>query len=168
VSHALTGGETRAAVSTFQLPHVAVPARLTLAQGRPQTGTIFLAARVPHHDGPETPLELLNRPEPFFPFRLEESGDVLLVARSQTVTVAVQHGPIADPDRLSASKELRFELVLSNATTITGHAQVELPEHHSRTLDYLNAGAAPFIALSSHDSTHYVNRAHVMFARPQD
>ena len=168
MSHALTGGETRAAMGAFQLPHLAVPARMTLAQGRPQAGTIFLAARVPQHDGPETPLEMLNRPEPFFPFRPADTGDVLLVARSQTVALAVQHGPIADPDRLSAAKELRFELVLSNGTSITGHAQVELPEHHSRILDYLNAGAAPFIALSSHDSTHFVNRAHVVFARPQD
>jgi hypothetical protein len=155
-------------MSAFQLPHVSLPARITLSQGRPQTGTVFLAARVPQHDGTETPLEMLNRPDPFFPFRPADSGDMLLVAKSQMVALAVAHGPITDPDRLSAAKELRLELVLSNGTTIDGRAQVELPEQHSRTLDYLNAGAVPFFALSNHDSTHYVNRAHVLFARPQD
>jgi hypothetical protein len=155
-------------MSAFQLPHVPVPARITLSQGRPQTGTVFLAARVPQHDGPETPLEMLNRPDPFFPFRPADDGPMLLVAKTQMVDLAVAHGPIADPDRLSASKELRLELVLSNGTTIAGRAQVELPEQHSRTLDYLNTGAVPFFALSNHDSTHYVNRAHVLFARPQD
>ncbi len=155
-------------MSAFQLPHVPVPARITLSQGRPQTGTVFLAARVPQHDGPETPLEMLNRPDPFFPFRPADEGPMLLVAKTQMVDLAVAHGPIADPDRLSASKELRLELVLSNGTTIAGRAQVELPEQHSRTLDYLNTGAVPFFALSNHDSTHYVNRAHVLFARPQD
>jgi hypothetical protein len=155
-------------VRAFQLPHAAVPARVTLSQGRPQTGTIFLAARVPQHDGPETPLEMLNRPDPFFPFRPADEGDMLLVAKSQVVALAVAHGPIIDPDRLSAAKELRLELVLSNGTTIAGAARVELPEQHSRTLDYLNAGAVPFFALSNHDNTHYVNRAHVLFARPRD
>lgn len=153
---------------SFQLPHAAVAARLTLSQGRPQAGTVFLAARVPQHDGPETPLEMLNRPDPFLPFRPTDDGAVLLVARAQIVTLTVDHGPITDPDRLSAAKELRLELVLSNGTTIAGHARVELPEQHSRTLDYLNSSAAPFFALSNHESTHYVNRAHVLFARPQD
>lgn len=155
-------------MSAFQLPHVAVAARITLSQGSPQTGTIFLAVRVPQHDGPETPLEMLNRPDPFFPFRPADDGDVLLVAKNQMVALDVEHGPITDPDRLSAAKELRLELVLSNGTTIAGSAKVELPEEHSRTLDYLNAGAVPFFTLSNHDTTHYVNRAHVLFARPKD
>jgi len=157
-----------AAMSAFQLPHVAVAARITLSQGRPRGGTIFLAARVPQHDGPETPLEMLNRPDPFFPFRPVDDGDMLLVAKTQMVALDIEHGPIGDPDRLTAAKELRLELVLSNGTTIAGSARVELPEHHSRTLDYLNAGAVPFIALSNHDTTHYVNRAQVLFVRPQD
>ncbi len=155
-------------MSAFQLPRSAVAARLTLSQGRPQVGTIFLAARVPQHDGPETPLEMLNRPDPFLPFRPTEDDEVLLVSKGQIVTLSVEHGPITDPDRLSAAKELRLELVLSNGTTIAGHARVELPEEHSRTLDYLNASAAPFFALSNHDSTHYVNRSHVLYVRPRD
>jgi len=162
------------AVSAFQLPLVAVTARITLSQGPPHVGTIFLSARVPQHDGPETLLEMLNRPEPFFPFRPSDDGAVLLLARSQVVILAVEHGPIEDPDRLTAAKEMGLELVLSNGTTIAGHARAELPSQHARTLDYLNAGAAgaagaaPFIALSNHESTNYVNRAHVLFARPQD
>ena len=155
-------------MSSFQLPHVPVPARITLSQGRPQAGTVFLSARVPQHDGPETTLEMLNRPDPFFPFRPADEGPTLLVAKAQMVDLMVAHSPITDPDRLSATRELRLELVLSNGTTITGRAQVELPEQHSRTLDYLNAGAVPFFALSDQDSTYYVNRAHVLFARPQD
>jgi len=155
-------------MSTFQLPRVAVPARITLSQGRPQAGTVFLSARVPQHDGPETPLEMLNRPDPFFPFRPSDDGDMLLVAKSQMIALDVEHGPITDPDRFSAAKELRLELALSNGATIAGSARVELPEQHSRTLDYLNAGVDPFFALSNHDSTHYVNRAHVLFARARD
>ena len=152
----------------FHLPRTAIPARITLTQGRPRGGTIFLAARVPQHDGPETPLEMMNRPEPFFPFRPAEDDDILLVAKGQTIDLTVDRGPIADPDRLFAAKELRLELVLANGSTIAGRAAVELPEHHSRPLDYLNASTDPFFALSTDESTHYVNRAHVLFARPRD
>lgn len=160
MSHALT--------PVFQLPHDAVAARMTLSQGLPRAGTIFPAVRVPQHDGPETPLEMLNRPEPFFPFRPSDEGNILLVAKSQLIALDVDHDPISDPDRLSAARELRLELVLSNGTTIAGSARVELPSPQARTLDYLNAGGVPFFALSNHGSTHYVNRAHVLFARPQD
>jgi hypothetical protein len=151
----------------FLLPRAALPARVTLTQGKPRAGTIYVGARVPQHDGPETPLEMLNRADGFFPFRPAD-GEILLVAKGQTVALAIDHGPIVDPDRLSAAKQLRLELVLANGATLSGRAAVELPEQHSRALDYLNATSAPFFELSTDESTHYVNRAHVLFARPRD
>lgn len=151
----------------FLLPRAAIPARVTLTQGKPRAGTIYVGARVPQHDGPETPLEMLNRPDAFFPFRPAE-GDILLVAKGQTVALAIERGPLVDPDRLSAAKQLRLDLVLANGATLSGRASVELPEQHSRALDYLNATSAPFFELSTDESTHYVNRAHVLFARPRD
>src|ERR1051325_7173424 len=45
--------------------------------------------RVPHHDGPETVLELLNRPEGFFAFRPAEDDEILLVSKVQTVSLSV-------------------------------------------------------------------------------
>jgi hypothetical protein len=111
---------------------------------------------------------MLNRPEPFFPFQPSDEGDILLVAKGQTIDLTVDHGPIADPDRLSAAKHLQLELVLANGATLAGRATAELPEQHSRPLDYLNATAEPFFALSTEESTHYVNRAHVLFALPRD
>ena len=155
-------------MTTFHLPRTAIPARLTLTQGRPRGGTIFLGPRVAYHDGPETPLEMLNRADPFFPFQPHEDGDILLVAKAHTIELVVERGPIADPDRLSAAKEVRLELVLANGDTLAGRATVELPEQHSRPLDYLNATAEPFFAISTDENTHYVNRAHVLYALPRD
>jgi len=157
-----------APMTDFLLPRTVIPARLMLTQGQPRGGTIYLAARVPQHDGAETPLEMLNRAESFFPFLPAEDGAIMLVAKGQTIDLTVDRGPIADPDRLSAAKELQLELVLVNGSILTGRAAVELPEHHSRPLDYLNATAEPFFALTTDESTHYVNRAHVLFARPRD
>jgi len=154
-------------MTEFLLPSAALEARITLTQGEPRSGTIFLGARVAQHEGPETPLEMLNRPDPFFPFRPTGNGEVLLVAKGQTVALAVEDAPIGDPDRLSAARQLHLEVVLTNGATLSGRASVELPEHHARPLDYLNASIEPFFAISTDERTHYVNRAHVLFARPR-
>jgi len=123
--------------------------------------------RVPHHDGPETVLELLNRPEGFFAFRPAEDGEILLVSKVQTVSLSVdRQAPITDPVRLSAARMLGVEVVLAGGATLGGWASVELPEQHARLLDYLNASQEAFFAVWSHAATHYVNRAYVLFARP--
>jgi hypothetical protein len=77
-----------------------------------------------------------------------------------------RQAPIADPARLSAARTLGVEVVLASGSTLGGWASVELPEQHARLLDYLNASYDPFFAVWSHTTTHYVNRAYVLYARP--
>src|SRR6266516_5372252 len=90
-------------VQTCALP--IFPARLLLTQGVSRPGQIYVMERVPHHDGPETVLELLNRPEGFFAFRPAEDDEILLVSKVQTVSLSVdRQAPIADPARLSAAR----------------------------------------------------------------
>lgn len=157
------------AVSDFSLPRTAVPAHVLLTQGVSRPGQIYVMERVPQHDGPETVLEMLNRPEGFFAFRSTEAEDVLLVSKVHTISVSVdRQAPIADPARLSAAKLLGVEIVLAGGSTLAGWASVELPSYHSRLLDYLNASHDPFFAVWTHAATHYVNRAHVLYARPLD
>jgi hypothetical protein len=154
-------------VSDFSLPRTPVPGRLLLTQGVSRPGQIYVMERVPHHDGPETVLELLNRPEGFFAFRPVEDDEILLVSKVQTVSLSVDRQvPITDPVRLSAARMLGVEVVLVGGATLGGWASVELPAQHSRLLDYLNASHDAFFAVWSHASTHYVNRAYVLFARP--
>lgn len=125
--------------------------------------------RVPQHDGPETVLEMLNRREAFFPFRPEAGDERLLISKGHTVSVTLdRQAPIADPARLSAAKIMGLEIVLGGGTTLNGWASAELPPENSRLLDYLNAEQEPFFALWTHASTHYVNRGHVLYARPLD
>ena len=154
-------------MSDFSLPRTPVPARLLLTQGVSRPGQIYVMERVPHHDGPETVLELLNRPEGFFAFRPAEDGEILLVSKVQTVSLSVdRQAPITDPVRLSAARMLGVEVVLAGGATLGGWASVELPEQHARLLDYLNASQEAFFAVWSHAATHYVNLAYVLFARP--
>jgi hypothetical protein len=156
-------------VTGYALPRVAITAHLALTKGEPRAGEIFVFERVPHHTGPETPLEMLNRPEGFFPFKVHGTSAVLLVTKAHTIQVTVAHAaPISDPERLSAAKMIHLEVVLADGATLTGIAAFEAPAHHSRVLDYLNATQEPFFAVSTATDVHYVNRSHVLFARPQE
>src|SRR5437773_10433520 len=114
--------------------------------------------RVPHHDGPETVLELLNRPEGFFAFRPAANHDVLLVSKVQTVSLSVdRQAPIADPARLSAARMLGAELVLTRGSELRGWARAEVPEHHARLLDSLNASRDRLFAVWAHEATTHAH-----------
>lgn len=154
-------------MSDFSLPRTPVAAQLVLTYGGARGGQIYVMQRVPQHDGPETVLELLNRPEGFFAFRPTEDDEVLLISKAQTVSLSVdRQAPIADPTRLSAARMLGVEIFVTGGASVGGWASAELPQAHSRLLDYLNASPDMFFAIWSHTTTHYVNRAHVLFARP--
>ena len=161
-------------MGSFSLPRASVPAHLRLAQGHVQAGEVYLMSRASQHAGPETPLEMLNRAEGFFAFRPADNGKagggaVLLVSKAQTISLTVAKGDlIDDPARRSAARLVAIEIVLTDRSTLHGWAHVELPEHHARLLDYLNATPELFFALTAEDGTHYLNRAHVLYARPKD
>jgi hypothetical protein len=141
-----------------------------MTAGESRDGEIYVMERVPQHAGPETPLDMLNRPEGFFPFRPRDDGSpVLLVTKARTVTLTVP-GTAApkDPARLSVAKQARLELTLADGSRLSGWATLELPQHHSRVLDYLNSSQEPFFAVTNEDDVHLVNRAHVLFVRPED
>jgi hypothetical protein len=154
-------------VSDFVLPRARHLARVLLTQGVSRPGTLFLLERVPQHDGHETPLEMLNRPEAFFAFEPEDGSGVIIVSKGNTIAVSVdRQAPILDPTRLSAARMVGVELQLAGGATLGGWASYEQPPAHGRLIDYLNESAEPFFAVWSHATTHYVNRAHVLYARP--
>ncbi len=156
-------------MSGFSIPRVSVPANLLLTDGDRRLGEIYVMERMPHHSGPETPLEMLNRAEGFFAFRPAGDGDILFVTKARTITLSVPRAAAGeDPARVSAAKQSGIELALAGDSVLTGWATIELPEYHSRLLDYLNASQDPFFAVTTANEVHFVNRAHVLYARPED
>jgi hypothetical protein len=157
-------------VTGFSIPRVAMPATLLQTAGGKREGEIYVMERVPQHAGHETPLDMLNRAaEGWFPFQPKGNGaGVLLVAKARTVSLIV---PLTEPEdaaRVSAAKQARLEVTLADGTQLNGWATLELPQHHSRVLDYLNAATEPFFAVTTADGVYLVNRAHVLYARPED
>src|SRR5438093_1182017 len=111
----------------FALPRVSVPARLVLTEGEPHLGEVYVMERVPQHSGPETPLEMLNRADGFFPFRAAGAAQVLLVTKARTISLSVPRNLTGeDPARLSAAK------LASLTVTLPGDKAIGTVEHFER------------------------------------
>ena len=144
-----------------------IRADIALTEHLQLVGELHVQARVAHHDGPETALEMLNRVDPFFPVTLAD-GQVAFAAKSQVAVVTC--GPeigMADPERLGAAKTIALEVVMAGGSEFRGWATLELPPTRARTLDFLNASGL-FFALQSDGATRFINRTYVRIVRPLD
>ncbi|MGB7212281.1 MAG: hypothetical protein WBC97_06580 [Gemmatimonadales bacterium] len=145
-----------------------IKAEIQLADGAHLLGELFVQGRVAHHDGPETLVEMLNRPEPFTAVALTGDG-VVFVPKSQIALIAAEEPPSPDDGglRLSTTKLVGLELEMLGGKVLTGLVSVELPPTHHRPIDFLNEAGA-FFALATHSATWIVHRAHLRGARPAD
>ena len=142
-------------------------AEVLLADGVPIDGNLHLLSRIDYPPGPETPLEMLNRVDPFYALT-RAGGGVLFVPKAQTAVITCRHhAPPHDPERLSAAKLVALDVVLVGGRELQGRAVVEMHPERSRALDYVNAPGA-FFALWADDVTHYVNKSLVRTIRPLD
>jgi hypothetical protein len=144
-----------------------VAAEVTLAEGIVVSGDLHVLARDTYPAGPETPLDLLNRPEVFFVLTLAD-GSVTFMPKNQVAVVACHdQAPLSDPDRITAAKLVMLEVVLHGGAEYRGLSTFELPANRARTLDYVNAPGG-FFTLGADEVTWYVNKAHVRLIRPLD
>ena len=138
--------------------------RVVMVEGMSIEGDLHLQPSTALHETRETPLELLNRPESFFPLSLP-SGDVVFLAKAQVAALAYQ-GPLTqDPERESAALHIGLEITMSGGDEYRGFAATELPPNRSRASDYLNASER-FFSLVVGETTVCLNRSHVRAARP--
>jgi hypothetical protein len=140
-------------------------ARVTLAEGLVIQGDLHLQPRVAWRDGPELPLELLNRGEAFFPISLPQ-GDVVFVAKEQVAVLAYPEVVgFDDPDRKTAALTIPLEVMMVGGAEYRGVAVSELPPTKARALDFLNAQER-FFQLLTNDGALCINRRFVRAARP--
>jgi hypothetical protein len=142
-----------------------LPTRVTLAEGLVIQGDVHLQPRVAWHDGPETPLELLNRGEAFFPMTLSH-GEVVFVAKEQVAVLAyTEVATFDDPERKVAARTLPIEVMMVGGAEHRGIVVSELPPTKARALDFLNAPER-FFQLLTDEGTRCLNRRFVRAARP--
>jgi len=143
-----------------------VPATLHLSDGTEFGGSLHVQSAVAHHPGPETVVELLNRPEPFLVLILEEDG-VRFVPKAQVALVESTAPEAEEGDRRSAVRFLNLEVEMMSARVLQGFAESELPPNRSRAQDFLNDGGA-FFPLTTEGTLWAVHRTHVRSVRPVD
>lgn len=139
--------------------------RVILAEGLALQGDIHLQPRVAWRDGPETPLEMLNRPEAFFPVTLPD-GDVAFVAKAQVASLHLGDlAPAEEPGLREALRTVRLEVMMVGGVDYQGVAINELPPTRSRALDVLNAPERFFLLLTDSGSL-CIHRQFVRAVRP--
>jgi hypothetical protein len=141
-------------------------AQVLLAEGTAFEGSLHLLLRLQYPAGPETPLEMLNRADPFFALTGATNG-VVFVPKAQTAVVTCPHQAPADPERLSAAKLIALHVTVVGGREFQGRAAIELPPGRSRALDYVN-GPGTFFALWNDEVTHYINKLLVRTIRTLD
>jgi hypothetical protein len=142
-----------------------ISAVVTLVEGIAIGGDLHVQPAAARHPGAETTLEMLNRPERFFPLT-QDDGEAVFIAKRQVAFVEdrAQIG-LGDPVRASVARMFPMEVTLLGGLTLTGVSQSVLPPEHSRTSDFLNTTAESFFPLQTEQALLYINRDHVRVAR---
>lgn len=135
--------------------------------GETLTGEIFLQPFAVHHSGPETPLDIFNSGDSFFPLTLD-GGDTRLLSISRLADVRWPMNEGSDVDRASISRITSMEVRLINGATYRGTMLMEVPTRHARILDFLNFHSERFLTLSSDGENLSINREMVESIRPLD
>lgn len=144
-----------------------VPATITLGEGTSIEGDIHLQPSTQMHQGRETPLDLLNRPERFLAVSLP-SGDATLVCKAQIAVVTTDAGlSEMDPERLAISRKFVLDVHMVGGQRLSGSAYWELPPTHPRPQDFLNE-ADGFFEITEGGDTHCINRALVVQVNPAE
>ena len=139
-------------------------ARVTLAEGQVIQGELHLQPRVAWRDGPETPIELLNRKEAFFVMSLP-TGEVVFISRDQVASLTYRESTQVDAERETVARHIPLEVMMAGGTEFRGEAVTELPPARARALDFLNA-PEDFFALHISDGICCLNRRWVRAVRP--
>jgi hypothetical protein len=144
-----------------------VAASVIVAGGDVIIGELHLQPGVAYREGPESPVEMLNRAESFFPLALADGG-VAFLSKDTVVVVscATADMPAPDPARAGAQSHVEMEVKLVGAE-YRGRADLEMPPTRGRTLDYLNAGGR-FFGLVTGTTIRFLNRSYVRSIRPLD
>ncbi|HEX9895547.1 MAG TPA: hypothetical protein VGA78_16575 [Gemmatimonadales bacterium] len=144
---------------------------VTLANGEVYPGYIHLVDWAHHRAGPETPVEMLNRQQGFFPLT-QDDGAAIFIPKPQVAMVTCEWPPEGWPPEgvellPEAGRRLAIEVRLANGEEFRGQVSVSLPPDRARALDYLNA-SEHFFQLVTEGAPRIFNRAHVTVVRPLD
>jgi hypothetical protein len=147
-------------MSELTVPTVAVAAAVTCADGRRFEGRLFVPAAAPTHAGPARAEDWMNEPAPFFPFGPKEGGPPVLLNKREVLFVTVDAD--ADAGDLPEGMESpgRRVAVEAESQRLEGVFVVDMPQDHTRVLDYLNRPLG-FVTLRDGGRHHLVQKERI-------
>jgi hypothetical protein len=150
----------REAGGEFKVPTVALSAEAVLADGRRFRGRIFLPTAAHDHPGSMRAEEWMNEAADFFPFLHDDASAPVLLNKREVVALTVPAS--ADRDStLEAMPLPQSRLALEcGARRFEGTIVIDMPENHSRVVDYLNRPGA-FLTLRDGERHHLVAKARI-------
>ena len=127
---------------------------------------IYLISERPGEIPAELPIELLNKPQPFFACQCGGSEDLRFYNKNALVRMEYE----ADTeDAMPADVSLNGEFSLMDGSAFTGAIRENLPPDRRRLLDYLNVHVERFIRIFVDDGkVVLLNKAYIVRAIPTD
>jgi hypothetical protein len=144
----------------FKVPTVALRAEATMADGRRFRGRIFLPTAAHDHAGSLRAEEWMNDGADFFPFLLDDAGAPVLLNKREVVAVTVPASADRDVTLEAVPLPQRRLALECGARRFEGTIVIDMPENHSRVLDYLNRPGA-FLTLRDGERHHLVAKARI-------
>jgi len=117
------------------------PVRVVQCGREPLQGFLVLAARTPDHEGPETVLDLLNRPGRVIPLVRDSADHVLLLTRMNIDWVApdpLVHANLVCPSTYTVTRQERVVLRFADGEALEGLVQMVQCGESDRLSDFLN------------------------------
>ena len=150
-------------MSDYKVEKDRFPVKLFFTDGATEEGQIYLSLRAAHHEGHESPQDLLNQQDVFLPVHFPE-GPTRLVNKDHLLMVSF---PSGEEEEEEEEQESFVSSVYEVILHLTNHLQLEgkfvflLPTHSSRVKDYLNQ-PQPFVSLRKEGEAYLINRKHII------
>jgi hypothetical protein len=144
----------------LRVPTVAMAAEVSCADGRQFPGRIFLPATASGHVGVMRAEEWMNEPQDFFPLLPDGARTPIILNKSEVLVVTVPASADHDVVLEETHTPERRVAVECGGLRLEGTIVIDMPEAHSRVLDYFNRPGA-FLTLRREDRHHLVCKARI-------
>jgi hypothetical protein len=144
----------------LRVPTVAMAAEVSCADGRQFPGRIFLPATASGHVGVMRAEEWMNEPQDFFPLLPDGARTPIILNKSEVLVVTVPASADHDVVLEETQTPERRVAVECGGLRLEGTIVIDMPEAHSRVLDYFNRPGA-FLTLRREDRHHLVCKARI-------
>lgn len=153
---------------TFQIPKKRRPVTIWIHPEGRVVGSMFVLPQSAHSVGEETPIEVLNHPDPFLVIALDESGEIRFYNKRSIVRVIY---PQELPEQSAELVRLACSLHMMDGTRLKGTIQELLPPENARLFDYINSrsGGGSFVKIHLDDGdVCFVNTAYIVQVAPEE